>query len=486
MRRTKKEGIVSKLLTCSVFCAAVAGLAAAAELRVSPASQAWPESPYRNFHPARPILGGRVLVFDESADPSLSTGLARALRGLQGELQENEGWRSPLPENEPLRVYIARQDAGGVRRLAARSLEQGRLLGASIQIDGTGMTNDEIVREASRLYALATLSAYGAPDHSFLTSAAADFLSSGILPEQDREEALLAAAAPSLDLAAQADALGHWYVDEFARSAGGTGALRAVWEKASEAGEEVLPIFLRAWEDAGGDPDRLLLLFAARLYSSIEPEAAPSRIGLTDLQNGGLDTSAPVAFVVRHRTYLPAADGPSAFRVSWPEDGAAGAVVVRYRDTALEPDVVLLSAGDSRPIPLAGVARLDWLVAGSERGKTPVAAPASFEILSGFPYIGLVAHASAGEDGPRVWWTTASHQSLAGWAIFREEVLPDGRVARTGPEILPASDEGGEPLRYLFVDPAAASGTFYRYTVWAVTEEGTLARAFTATLRTAD
>jgi hypothetical protein len=65
-------------------------------------------------------------------------------------------------------------------------------------------------------------------------------------------------------------------------------------------------------------------------------------------------------------------------------------------------------------------------------------------------------------------------------------VLPDGRVARTGPEILPASDQGGEPLRYVFVDPAASAGTFYRYTVWAVTEEGTLSRAFAATLRTTD
>ena len=59
-------------------------------------------------------------------------------------------------------------------------------------------------------------------------------------------------------------------------------------------------------------------------------------------------------------------------------------------------------------------------------------------------------------------------------------------MARTGPEILPASDRGGEPLQYMFVDPNSSPGTFYRYTVWAVTEDGTLARAFAATLRTAD
>ena len=487
MCRNAREGIVSKLLTCSVFCASLADLSAAAELRVSPGREAWTESPYRNFHAARAILGGRVLVADEADDSSLSAALARDLQVVQSELHDGQGWRWPFAEGDPLRVYVARKDAGGVRRLAVRSIEKGRLLAPAIQIDGTGLSDDEIVREAARLYAFATLAAYGAPDRSFLTSAAADFLSSGVRPVQDREEALLAAAAPGLDLAAQADAIGRFYVDEFTRAAGGPAALRSVWEKAAEAGQEVLPLFLKSYAEATGDGgDRLLLLFAARLYASLEPEAGPSRIGLADLQNGALDASSPVAFVVRHRSYLPGPEAPSAIRVSWPEDGAAGAAVVRYRDAAIDPDVVFFSAGEERAIPLAGVARLDWLVAGSDRGASPAPIPAFFESLSGFPYSGLVAHASAGQEGPRVWWTTASHQSLAGWAIFREEVLPDGRVARTGPEILPASDEGGAPLRYLFVDPAAASGTFYRYTVWAVTEEGTLARAFAATLRTAD
>ena len=37
-----------------------------------------------------------------------------------------------------------------------------------------------------------------------------------------------------------------------------------------------------------------------------------------------------------------------------------------------------------------------------------------------------------------------------------------------------------------YLDPDAAPGTFYRYSVWAVTEDGLLARAFSATLRTAE
>lgn len=486
MRREKREGIASKLLTCSVLCASVALAAAGAELRVSPAGQAWTDSPYRNFHGSKAILDGAVLVADEAADSALPDALSRDLQLLRGELHEKGGWRTPFSGDEPLRVYVARKEAGGVRRLAVRSIDRGQLLGASFQIDGTGMTDDEIVRETARLYALATLTAYGAPDSSFLTSAVADYLSSGVRPEQDREEALLAAAAPGLDLASQADALGHFYVDEFARATAGSSALRAIWERSAETGQQVLPLFLKAYTDATGDgADRLLLLFAARLYSTLEPEAAPSRIGLLDLQAGALDASAPVSFVVRHRTYVPGVESPAAFRVAWPDGGASAAVVLHYRDAAIPPDVVLFSAGDAKPIPLGGVARLDWLVAGSGDG-TASAAPAAVESLVGYPYSGLSAHASAGEDGPRVWWSTSSHQSLAGWAIFREEVLPDGRVARTGPEILPASDHGGESLRYLFVDPAASAGTYYRYTVWAVTEEGTLSRAFAATLRTAD
>jgi hypothetical protein len=461
--------------------------AAGAELKVSPAGQAWTESPYRNFQAARAILGGAVLVADEAADSSLANALAADLQELRGELHESAGWRDPFSGDQPLRVYVARKEAGGVRRLSVRSVERGMLSQAAIQIDGTGMTEDEIVREAARLYALATLTAYGAPDSSFLTSAVADYLSAQVRPQQDREETLLAAAAPGLDLAAQADALGRLYVDEFARATAGSWAIRAIWERSAETGEQVLPLFLKAYTDATGDSaDRLLLLFAARLYSSLEPEAAPSRIGLVDLQTGALDAAAPGSFVVRHRTYAPGMESPAAFRVTWPESGAPAAVVLHYRDGALPPDVLFFSPGDSKPVPLAGVARLDWLVAGSSAGAAPAAAPAGVETLVGYPYSGLSAHASAGEDGPRVWWSTSSHQSLAGWAIFREEVLPDGRVARTGPEILPASDQGGEPLRYVFVDPAASAGTFYRYTVWAVTEEGTLSRAFAATLRTTD
>jgi hypothetical protein len=489
MRRTEREGIVSKLLICSVFCASVAAYSPAAEPETQAAAgpQAWTESPYRNFQKAEALLNGSILVADEADDPALPLALAYELKVLQGDLHDRDGWRAPFAAGSPLRVFIARKEAGGVRRLSTGTVERGRLVGASIQIDGTGLSDLKIVREVARLYALATLSAYGVRDGSFLTAAAAEYLSSGAGPESDREDAMESAAAPTLDLSAQPESLGSFYVDEFARATGGASTLRAVWEKAAETGQDVLPIFLKTYTDSTREAEsQLLLRFASRLYTTLEPEAGPSRIGLSDLQTGGLDAAFPAAFTLRHRSFLPSLDSPTALRLTWPEQSAPASAVVRYRDSALPPDVVFFAPGAARAIPLAGVARVDWLVAGSAGPAPSASVPVAVESLSGFPYSGLVAHASGGLDGPRVWWTTASHEGLAGWAVFREEVQPDGRVARTGPEILPASDNGGESLRYMYLDPSSTPGTFYRYTVWAVTEDGTLARAFAATLRTAD
>ena len=86
--------------------------------------------------------------------------------------------------------------------------------------------------------------------------------------------------------------------------------------------------------------------------------------------------------------------------------------------------------------------------------------------------------------GSQISWTTSSHEGLAGWAVFREEVQSDGRIARVGPQIVPSSTAASESFRYVYADAAVRPATFYRYTVWAVTEDGLLARAFAATFRT--
>src|SRR5262249_45702331 len=183
----------------------------------------------------------------------------------------------------------------------------------------------------------------------------------------------------------------------------------------------------------------------ARLYAAQETGPSPSRVSVMDLETRGLDAATPAVFALRHRVLIPAAEGSlTALRVTWPEQGSAATAVVRYRDAALPADVLYISPGKSHSIPLAGVARIDFAVAGSLAGPPLSGAIALIESVGAFPFAGLSAQAQAVAGGPRLSWTTASHEGLAGWAVFREEVLADGHIARTGPEVVPSSNKGEE------------------------------------------
>ncbi len=464
--------------------------AAAAErasaVAAAPAAEQWASGAFRSFGPPRELVAGRVQMADEADDAGLRQALAVELKRLRAELQDRQGWADPLGDGEPLRVLVARTSADGVARLSARSIDRHRLVGAAIEIDATGLSTREIVHRVGTLYARATLEAYGAADGTFLTDAASEALSAGESDEERTESMRIAAAATSLDLSRDADSLGRMYVEEFARALGPT-ALRGVWEKAAQSGEAVLPLFLSTWTESTGErDDALLLRAAARLYVGVEPEAGPSRLALSDLQSGALDAATPATFTVRHRSFLAAADASGALRVVWPDRGAPAAAVVRYRDAALPPDVVFWGPGASHAIPLSGVARVDWMVAGTAAGPPLDEIAASIEPVAGVPFASVIPQAVAGPGGPRISWTTSGHSGLAGWALFREEVQADGRVVRTGPQILPSTHQADEAYRYAFVDPDTTAGTYYRYSVWAVTDDGLLARAFSATLRTAD
>jgi hypothetical protein len=485
MRSAGREGSARKSLIVGVLCllAATAAVAGAQAVLGPTAYAGWTDSPYRNFGAPQILLPGRAVLLDEADDPALRSLLSSEIRRLFNELYVRQGWRSPFAEGEPLRVFVARKEAEGVRRVAARSVERGRLVGPAVLLDARGLTSREIAREVGRQIALATLATYRVPDGTFVTEAAAALISASG-DDEDRETERLVAAAPELSIEANPGTLGRLYLEELTRGAG-SGLLRTVWERAAESGEEVLPVLLGAYVERTGEAeDAPLVRFGARLYTTVEPEVAPSRLGLFDLESGALDAAAPAGFTLRHRTYVPA-EGVSALRVSWPEDGGAGAVIVRYRDAALPADVLFLSPGDLRSLPLGGVARVDWVVAGGFPGGT-LRAPAAIEAATAYPYAGLTAHATGGPDEPSVWWSTASHEGLAGWAVFREEVLPDGRIARTGPEIIPSSRSAQESFTYAYLDPAASPATFYRYTIWAVTEDGLLSRAFSVTLRSSD
>jgi hypothetical protein len=449
----------------------------------APAST-WETSPYRNFGAAQAVLPGRVLLSDEADGQALSGALAVELRRLSVELFEKQGWRSPLSEGDPLRVYVARKEAGGVRRLATRGIENGRLTQPSIQLDATGLSDREIVREVERLFAYAVLSAYEAPDTGFFTAAAADYIAGVQESPTEREAAQAAAAAPELDLNHSPLGLGRLFVEEIARASGGPVGLRLAWERAQETREEILKVAARYASDASGESfDSIALRFAARLYVTAETESAPSRIGQEDLLTGAFDTAAPAALSVRHRTYLPA-EASAAMRVAWPAEGGLGAAVVRYRDAVLPPDVVFLEPGEVRTFPASGVARVDWVVLGGT-AKAP-SAPAFFERMPEFPFSSLTPNADTSGDGAKLMWTTGSHESLSGWAVFREQLLADGRIVRTGPQIVPATGQSDESMRYAYLDSSASPGSWYRYAVWAVTGDGLLARAFSVTLKTAE
>ncbi len=246
-------------------------------------------------------------------------------------------------------------------------------------------------------------------------------------------------------------------MDEFARSAGGRTAVRELCERARDAGEEPLASLVQIYTERTGQPQETLVArFGARLYAAVETEPGPSAVGLWDLEAGAFDAGVPAPWTVRHRSYLPA-DGSAAIRYSWPAGAGAGAAVVRYRDSDLPPDVVFLEPDHVQSIALSGVARVDWVVAGGSSPAGPVD-PVFFEATSGYPFAGLQPHAMPLPEGPRLWWTTASHGGLTGWAVFREEVQADGRIVRSGPQIVPASSDTRESLRYAYLDTGVRAG----------------------------
>jgi hypothetical protein len=475
-----------KVLVCGALL--LGGTLASATVAVAAdRSGAWIESPYRNFGAPVALLGGRVLLSDEANDPVLRSALATDLARLSATLHDRQGWRIPTADGDPLRIFIARREADGVRRVAVRAITDQHLVGPALELDASGMSAREIEREVARLYSFATLAAYGAPDQTFLTAAASEFLAGNGDSAEERERTRIAAAAPNVELSLLPVSVGRLYVEEFARLAGGPAALRSVFEKAAESRDGVLAVLGRSYAESTSEgEDSLLLRTAARLYATYETEPGPSKIGIPDLELSGIDAATPAMHAFRHRSTVLAGDSDGALRVQWPDQGAPAAAVVRYRDAALPPDVLFFAPGRSKAVPLSGVARIDWIVSGSTTGAPLGGAVATVDEISAFPFAGLSAQAVAGPGGPRIGWTTSAHESLVGWAVFREEVLPDGRIARTGPQILPSSNQASESFRYAYVDPDASAGTYYRYTIWAVTEDGLLARAFSATLRTPD
>jgi hypothetical protein len=263
------------------------------------------------------------------------------------------------------------------------------------------------------------------PDPAFVDEAAGAYLArldTGADP--GKLDAL--AAAGTLDFGAHPRELGRLWVQEIVMRAGEPSFRRRAAEEAAGGGETPRRALARLVTDAARADGRALLRAAVRLYATHWTEASPSRLRLFDLEAGALDAAPPAPMTVRHRSYVPERDA-DAIRLAWPLDGGDGAAVVRYDDTGLPPDVVFFSPGDVRSIPLSGVVRIDFVVAGSEMGTNGVEAPVDCTRESS-PFWRLDARAEATSGGPRLIWTTASHEGLRGWAIFREEVSAVGSL----------------------------------------------------------
>jgi hypothetical protein len=318
----------------------------------------------------------------------------------------------------------------------------------------------------------------GAPAGEFVAAAVEAYLGRA---ERSSADLAVFAAATLLDFRAHPRELGALWVEEIVTGAGESGFRKRALDEAAFGGETASEAFSRLVTEMARHDGRALLRTAARLHTVVGSESGPSRLRMFDLEAGALDAAPPPPMTVRHRSFVPEGE-TDALVLSWPPDGGDGAAVVRYADGDLPADVVFFSAGERRTVPLSGVARVDFLVAGSDAGTPGLRIPVECTRSAGLPFARLEARADASGAGPRLTWSTTSHQGLRGWAIFREEVRPDGRIVRIGPEMVPSSESADESFGYAFVDTAAAPETFYRYTVWAVTEEGLLARAFTATL----
>jgi len=342
--RRLRLGIGRALLSVAAVAASMPALAIS-RAGAAPAQRlSWAQSPDRRFLPPRALPAAHAVLFDEANDPVLAAALSGELARLSDELFGKQGWRAPFSDDEPLRIYVARRESGGVRAVAGRPGAKGRLESASILLDGSGLSTAQIAREVGRQVALATLDGYGVED-DFLAPAIAEHLS-GNASGAASDDAWTAAAAPTLDFRARPEVLGSLWVAEVVRSAGGDGLLREAWERAAAQGESPVDALSRRLAETSTETaDRLLLRAAARLYVALEPEASPSRLRLLEVQSGAIDAAAPAAFTVTHRAFLPETD--ETLKVAWPPDGAAGAAVVRYRDASLDPDVVFFAAGDA-------------------------------------------------------------------------------------------------------------------------------------------
>jgi hypothetical protein len=428
-----------------------------------------------------PLFEGRVLVVLPGGGAEAARSVSADLEARLALLLEGEPWLRPFSPASPLRITLF-ASGGPSSSVRLAGVREGMALAPALEIRTAGRGLAEVGEEVARGVALLALRTWApqAPDRLSMAAARAVALTD-TLTESDREEIREAAASPSGTLTdGGGEILGALWIREMLQAAG-PGFLPAAWSALDGAPRPYVSL-ASAYEAAAGEPaEEAFRRALRRAYSSVDVLPDFSRISLDGLEAGALDAASPGFLSWRYSSTSPTRDGGVIVR--WPEDGARAFAVLHYED-GLPDDLVDLSAGDEKTLPLAGVSRIDWIVAGTDGPRAPLAAPVEAAVDDRFPVAGLSARAeSASQDGVRLEWSTASHRDLAGWAILRSEVDTSGEVVRTGPDWLPAREEDVGGSSYFYIDSSAAPGRFYRYDVWAVTREGALSRSFRVTLR---
>ena len=194
--------------------------------------------------------------------------------------------------------------------------------------------------------------------------------------------------------------------------------------------------------------------------------------------------SSPARLTVRHRTFQPDASADETLVIGWPEDAGAGAAVVRYRDPALPPDVVFFAGCRPPHDPPVGsgahrLADRRDRVRGPRspragRGRTRVSGDPFCRARGsrGFRRDETAARLDDPEPSGPVGLGDLSRGD-PGRRTDRPHGARDRALVRERLGLLPLRVPG--PV-------GVAAETFYRYTVWAVTDEGLLTRAFAAIL----
>lgn len=432
---------------------------------------------------AAPLLGGRVMVETRGLTiPDAETVIAAVGERL-ADFWNSAPWPVPFSSDSPLRLVLT-IDSGLPRSVVSNGQwNGGALAGAIIEMNIAGRSVPEVTEEAVRDAALLVLHSMAPQADPSAAGAAARALA---LPStwlaSDGEEIQEMGAAPSSCLSnPRSEIFAALWIDELAREAGGD-FIYDVWSGRAPQGGAALADFATQFEARTGmSASAALEKVLARAYSRVDVFPDFARLTSDDLAAGSLDASLPGPLSWRFYSTFPGSTGGE--NVSWPADGASGFAVFHY-DGSLPDDVVEFHAGDNLTLPLSGVARVDFVVTGDERSASPLAAPAVFTPVEGFPVTGLTASATTTPDeGVRLNWTTASHKDLLGWVIFRKEAGGAGQIIAAPSQWLPAQENDPSSSAYIYVDPATTSGHYYQYDVWAVTASGALSHSFRATLR---